>query len=80
VGVDAVTQHMFGFAQRYPGLTPAPASGLDAHHLVGRFGWVMSSPTPISDKGVEHGNMLPGLDFVEVTDEGRIQRIVGLFN
>lgn len=79
VGVDALARHIHGFTQQFPEATLSPTSALDAHHLVGRFGWVLSSPTPMVADGVELGTAIPGVDFVEFTEDGRIQRIVGFF-
>jgi hypothetical protein len=79
VGVDGLARHILGFTRQFPGATMAPTSGLDAHHLVGRFSWLMSSPTPIVADGVALGTALPGQDFVEFTEDGRIRRIVGFF-
>ena len=79
VGVDGLTEHILGFTRQFPDVTMAPTSGLDAHHLVGRFSWLMSSPTSIVADGVDLGTALPGQDFVEFTEDGRIRRIVGFF-
>ncbi|HEX6342522.1 nuclear transport factor 2 family protein [Umezawaea sp.] len=79
VGVEGLTRHILGFAEQFPDATMAPTSGLDAHHGVGRFTWLLSSPTSLVADGVDLGPALPGLDFVEFAEDGRIQRVVGFF-
>jgi hypothetical protein len=79
VGVDGLTRHILDFVEQFPDVALNPTSGLDAHHTVGRFSWMMSSPTPIVVDGVDLGTHLPGQDFVEFAEDGRIQRIVGFF-
>lgn len=79
VGVDALARHIHGFTQQFPDAALAPTSAVDTHHLVGRFSWVITSPTPMIAGGDDLGTEIPGLDFVEFTEDGRIQRIVGFF-
>jgi SnoaL-like protein len=79
VGVEGLTRHIAGFLEQFPGASLAPTSGLDGYGLVGRFSWVMSSPEPIVVDGVALGNSIPGQDFVEFAEDGKIRRIVGFF-
>ncbi|MEH0448062.1 MULTISPECIES: hypothetical protein [unclassified Streptomyces] len=79
MGIESMVRLVLGTAERYPGFTLRPTSGLDTHHGVGRFSWLMTAPDPIVAAGVDHGRELPGLDFVEFTPDNRIARIVGFF-
>ncbi|MCQ8194485.1 hypothetical protein [Streptomyces rugosispiralis] len=79
VGIEGMVQLVLSTAERYPGHTLRPTGGLDTHHGVGRFSWLMSAPDPIIAAGVNHGRELPELDFVEFTPDNRIARIVGFF-
>ncbi|MFD9737267.1 nuclear transport factor 2 family protein [Umezawaea sp. NPDC059074] len=79
VGADGLARHIAGFQEQFPGASLAPTSGLDGHHLVGRFSWVMSSPSPIVVDEVPLGHSIPGQDFVEFGEDGKIRRIVGFF-
>jgi len=46
-------------------------SAVDAHHGLARFAWRIVQAD---------GSMLPeGIDFAEISAEGRIQRIMGFF-
>ncbi|MFD8492696.1 hypothetical protein [Amycolatopsis sp. NPDC059657] len=79
VGVEGMVQLILGTAHQYPGFTLRPTSDLDTHHNVGRFSWVMTTPTPMVVDGVDYGRELPGIDFVEFTSDNKIARIVGFF-
>ncbi|MFC5219760.1 hypothetical protein [Streptomyces coerulescens] len=79
MGVEGMVRLVLGTAERYPGFTLRPINGLDTHHGVGRFSWLMTAPGPIVAAGVNYGRELPGLDFVEFTADNRIARIVGFF-
>jgi hypothetical protein len=48
------------------------SSGIDYHHGVFRFSWVMIDPQ-------ERLVLLEGMDFVELAADGRLQRITGFF-
>ena len=61
---DAVLAH-------YPGHTFRRSSAIDAHHGRARFTWELVAP----DGAVA----VVGTDFVELTDAGTIQRVVGFF-
>jgi SnoaL-like protein len=59
------------FQQRSPGASFRLASGVDAHHDVLRFEWVMLDST---------GQVqMEGLDIGELDEDGRIKRITGFF-
>jgi hypothetical protein len=47
------------------------SSGVDQHHGLLRFSWVMVDP--------QHQLLLEGMDFVEPAADGRLQRITGFF-
>jgi hypothetical protein len=48
------------------------SSGLDQHHGMFRFTWVLIEPQ-------EQQIFLEGMDFVELAADGRLQRITGFF-
>lgn len=48
------------------------SSGVDEHHGMFRFTWVLIEPK-------EQQVLLEGMDFVELADDGRIRRIIGFF-
>src|ERR671921_217150 len=48
------------------------SSGVDQHHGMFRFSWVMIGPQ-------EQQILLEGMDFVELAADGRLQRINGFF-
>jgi hypothetical protein len=48
------------------------SSGVDQHHGMFRFSWVMIDPQ-------ERQILLEGMDFVELAADGRLQRITGFF-
>jgi len=48
------------------------SSGVDQHHEMLRFSWVLIDP-------LERRLLLEGMDFVELAADGRLQRIVGFF-
>jgi hypothetical protein len=79
IGVEGMVSLVLDIAERYPGFTLRPTSGLDTHHIVGRFSWLMAAPDPIVAAGVDYGRELPGVDFVEFAPDNRISRIVGFF-
>jgi len=56
---------------QYPGHRFRRASGVDAHHEYLRFAWELVAP----DGTVA----LSGLDVGEVTEDGKLRRIVGFF-
>ena len=47
------------------------SSGVDQHHGLFRFSWVMVDP--------QDQLLLEGMDFVELAADGRLQRITGFF-
>ena len=47
------------------------SSGVDQHHGLFRFSWVMVDP--------QDQLLLEGMDFVELAGDGRLQRITGFF-
>lgn len=67
------------FGSRFTGAALKPTSELDTHHDVGRFTWTMTAPEPIVVDGIYYGTEIPGLDFLEFAEDGRIARVVGFF-
>jgi hypothetical protein len=70
-GVAELVEHIGRALGRYPGSRIVRTSAVDAHHSVARFGW---------KKILADGSSLPeGVDFVEFSAAGAIQRVVGFF-
>lgn len=70
-GIDALLAHIGTVLARRPGAKVVRTSRVDAHHGVARFAWRVVQAD---------GSMLPeGLDIAEITQDGRIGRIVGFF-
>jgi hypothetical protein len=71
VGVDALVAHITTVLAKRPGAVIERTTAVDGHHAVARFGWRVV---------LADGRKLPeGIDFVELTDDGKISRIVGFF-
>ena len=68
---EALVRHIAGFQQQMPGSRVVLTSGVDEHHRMFRFTRRLVGPdgTPMFD----------GIDFGEVSADGRLQRIVGFF-
>jgi hypothetical protein len=70
-GVGELVEHIGRVLERYPGSRIVRTSAVDTHHSVARFGW---------KKVLADGSSLPeGIDFVEFSGAGAIQRVVGFF-
>jgi hypothetical protein len=70
-GRKELVEHIGKVLARYPGARVVRTSVLDTHHGVVRFAWKMI---------LADGQSLPeGLDFGELSAEGKLQRIVGFF-
>jgi hypothetical protein len=69
-GRDALVAHIGGFQGMMAGHTISNTSAVDVHGNVFRFSWIMRN----GDEDV-----LEGMDFGELADDGRISRIVGFF-
>jgi SnoaL-like domain len=69
-GREALVEHIGGFQVAMPGHTIDMTSGVDVHGDVFRFAWVMRTAD---------GDVLEGMDYGELADDGRISRIVGFF-
>jgi uncharacterized protein (TIGR02246 family) len=71
VGRDALAAHIDGVLAQLPGAQIERTSRVDGYGDVARFAWRLVQAD---------GTALPeGLDFVELTEDGRIARIVGFF-
>ena len=57
--------------QHYGGHTFRRATAIDSHHGVARYGWDLIAP----DGTV----VLSGIDVADLTDDGRLRRVVGFF-
>ena len=70
-GRNELAEHIGKVQQRYPGAKVIRTSVLDRHHDLLRFAWKMV---------LADGKSLPeGVDFAELSDDGKLQRIVGFF-
>jgi hypothetical protein len=71
MGREEILERITGFAARFPGATVKIATKIDSHSGFARYGW------EIVDSG---GNLvLEGIDVVEASPDGRIQRILMFF-
>ena len=70
-GRNELAEHIGKVQQRYPGAKVIRTSVLDRHHDLLRFAWKMV---------LADGKSLPeGVDFAELSEDGKLQRIVGFF-
>lgn len=70
-GRAALVTHIGQFQERSPGARIEPISVVDAHHGQLRFAWRLVMPNGTV--------VVEGLDYGELTSEGKIKRIVGFF-
>lgn len=71
VGRRELAEHIGQVLTRYPGSRIVRTSHLDTHHGMMRFSW---------KKVLADGKSLPeGIDFCELSSEGKLQRIIGFF-
>lgn len=64
-----LVEHIGRVLTKYPGSHIVRTRAIDTHHSVARFGW---------KKVLADGSSLPeGIDFVEFSGSGGIQRVVG---
>lgn len=70
-GREALVKHIGNFHRSMDGHRLVLASGIDHHGSHLRFAWEMTGP----DGGVR----LDGIDFGELTDDGKLWSIVGFF-
>lgn len=71
VGRRELIEHIGGFFEQFPGARIELTSGIDAHHEKIRFTWRMV----LADGKV----FLEGVDFGELSADGKLHRIVGFF-
>lgn len=70
-GFDELIEHIGKVLARRPGSRVERTSKVDGHHECARFAWHVVQAD---------GTSLPeGIDFLEINDDGKIQRIVGFF-
>jgi hypothetical protein len=70
-GRDAVLERLGGFRERFPGARVEITSGLDENHGFVRYRWAIV--------GADGAELLDGVDFAEVADDARLQRVVMFF-
>jgi hypothetical protein len=71
VGRAALVAHIGTVCARFPGSTIVMTSPIDVHHNALRFYW---------KRILADGSSRPeGIDFGEIAENGKIQRIVGFF-
>jgi len=70
-GREALVNHISAHLQNYPGSKIVPSSHANLHHGMLRFSWHFVLP----DGKVQ----TEGIDFGELTPDGRIAKIVGFF-
>jgi len=69
-GIDAFEDMVQEFHAKYPVSTCEHTSGLDHHHNLYRYKWL------VSVNGVP---AVPGMDVVELDDQGLVLRVDGFF-
>jgi hypothetical protein len=70
-GIDQLTAHIGRILASRPGAKVVRTSAVDSHHGLVRFAWRVVQGD---------GTMLPeGIDFAELSPDGRLARIVGFF-
>lgn len=70
-GREQLAGLIVGFAQRRPGARILLASGVDEHHRLLRFRWVMLA--------ADGSEVMEGFDVGELAEDGRLRRITGFF-
>ena len=66
-----ILERIAGFANRFPGARVKIATDIDAHSGFARYGWEIVDP--------QGKLLLEGIDVVEASSDGRIQRILMFF-
>lgn len=70
-GCDALLTHISKIHTLYPGSKIVRTSNIQEHHNCVRFAWRLIQAD---------GTKLPeGIDFVDITNDAKIQRVVGFF-
>jgi hypothetical protein len=71
VGADQLAAHIAKVLAQRPGARVVRTSAIDLHHGLARFTWRVVQAD---------GSMLPeGIDFAEISPDGKLLRIVGFF-
>ena len=72
-GRDALVKHIGQVlsSPQFKGASLAPASGVDIHHKVLRFEWVLN--------GADGKPLMKGMDYGEVAEDGKLTKIIGFF-
>jgi SnoaL-like domain len=70
-GAAGLSAHIGTIRATRPGSRVIRTTAIDRHHDIARFGFRV-----VSDNGTE---LLHGLDIIELTEGGRIARIIGFF-
>lgn len=71
LGYEGISDMVATLQGQFPGHHFRRASAVDAHHAYARFAWELVGP----DGAV----VLPGVDVVELADDGRLRRVTGFF-
>lgn len=71
VGREALVQHIGGSHKRFAGNRIILTSRVDEHHGRLRFTWAMVNPAG--------SRVSEGIDFGEISSDGRLMRITGFF-
>jgi len=70
-GRAALSEHISGVLETYPGCRVEITSGVDRHHDKIRFTWHMRS--------ANGAIAIKGIDFGEIGADGRLTKIIGFF-
>jgi hypothetical protein len=70
-GREALVSRISSHLQKFPGSRIVPASHADVHHGMLRFAWKFV----VADGKVQ----TEGVDFAEITSDGRLKKVVGFF-
>lgn len=71
-GLEALVRHSREFCKRWPGAQIVLTSGVAQHHGMVCFTWRVV--------GSDGGTLRKGIDFGELSGDGRLQRVVGFFS
>lgn len=71
LGRPAILERITGFAERFPGARVEIVTNVDAHHDIARYGWEI--------RDAQRKPILEGMDVVEVSADGKLQRITMFF-
>jgi hypothetical protein len=70
-GAEALAAHIDRVIARRPGACVIRTSAVDSHHNLARFLWKAMLP--------DGSSLVDGIDFAEISEAGKLRRIVGFF-